>query len=97
MPNEVCDPPAGASIRRTVSAPIPWSGLRRRRWEASAFRGRREAQFRRHVDEVGERGRFHLPHHPSAMCLDDDLADAELVADLLVEPAGNDQAHDLLL
>src|ERR1700736_2257639 len=64
---------------------------------ASARGRRRKTQLRRHIDEVGERGRFHLPHHAPAMRFHRDLADAELEADLLVEPAGNDQCHDLLL
>ena len=50
-----------------------------------------------HVDELGEGARLHLAHQLPAVRLDGDLGDSELAADLLVEPAGNDELHDLSL
>src|SRR5271168_4432285 len=41
-----------------------------------------------HVDQIGERGGLHLPHHLAAVRLHGDLADAELAAHLLVHQAG---------
>src|SRR5690606_6230977 len=49
------------------------------------------------ADEITDRPRFHLAHHAAAMELHGDHADAEIVGDLLVEPAERDRAHHLAL
>src|ERR1043166_1079948 len=60
-------------------------------WRVSALRRGRQAQFRRHIDEVGQGVGFHLAHHPAAMRLYGNFADPQLEADLLVQPADDDQ------
>src|SRR5271169_3193391 len=61
----------------------------------SAFRRRCEAEPRGHCHQVGERVSLHLSHHPAAVCLHRDLADAELATDLFIHQTGDDQRHDL--
>src|SRR5438067_9063601 len=56
-----------------------------------------EAELVGKADELGEPGGLHLPHDLAAMHLDGHLADPELAGDLLVEPAGDDEAQDLSL
>lgn len=55
-----------------------------------------EAEFRGYFNQVGERVSLHLLRHLSPVCLHRDLADAELVTDLLIRHAGDDQCHDFL-
>src|SRR6185437_3711123 len=62
---------------------------------ASGVRRTCEAESRGHCYQVGERVGFHLSHHTSAVCLDSDLANAELATDLLMQQAGDHQHHDL--
>ena len=50
-------------------------------------RRRCEAEARGHVHQVGERVGLHLAHHPAAVSLHGDLADAELATDLFVQQA----------
>ena len=50
-----------------------------------------------HVHQVGERARLHFSHRVASVCLHSYLADAELATDLLIQPAGDDQRHDLPL
>ena len=47
--------------------------------------------------EIGKGSSLHLTHYPASMRLDSDLADSKVSADLLVQPAGNDQIHYLPL
>ncbi len=56
-----------------------------------------QAQLRRHVTSSGSESRLHLAHHLAAVRLDRDLADAELAADLLVQPTADHERHDLAL
>jgi len=51
---------------------------------------RREVESRGHLYQIGERARFHFSHDLAAVCLHRDLADAELAANLLVQPSGDD-------
>src|SRR5881396_2323219 len=54
-----------------------------------------EAEPRGHFHQVGERIGLHLLHHLAAVGFYRDFADAELATDLLVQPAGDHQVHDL--
>src|SRR5947208_17052527 len=54
-----------------------------------------ETEPRGHFHQVGERIGLHLLHHPAAVGFYRDFADAELATDLLVQPAGDHQVHDL--
>src|SRR5437762_708917 len=54
-----------------------------------------EAEPRGHFHQVGERIGLHLLHHLAAVGFHRDFADAELATDLLVQPAGDHQVHDL--
>src|SRR5262249_25539658 len=57
----------------------------------------RDAEPFGHPDQVRQRTRRHLLHHPGAMDLDRLLADAQLPGDLLVDQAGGDQREHLAL
>jgi signal transduction histidine kinase len=48
------------------------------------FPARVYSELPRHIHEVDEGGSAHLLHDPASMCLDGDLADIQLEADLLV-------------
>src|SRR6266480_1091682 len=54
-----------------------------------------ETEPRGHFHQVGERIGLHLLHHLAAVGFYRDFADAELATDLLVQPAGDHQVHDL--
>src|SRR2546430_5733030 len=54
-----------------------------------------EAEPRGHFHQVGERIGLHLLHPLAAVGFHRDFADAELATDLLVQPAGDHQVHDL--
>ena len=47
----------------------------------------RQLELRRDVHELGQRSRFHFPHHSTAVRLYGDLAYAKLATDLLVQEA----------
>src|SRR5258705_3904010 len=65
-------------------------------WDASRTAST-QAKSRGHVHQLGEAAGLHLAHHAAAVCLHRDLADAELGTHLLVQPAADDQPHDLAL
>src|SRR6266513_6520546 len=54
-----------------------------------------ETEPRGHFHQVGERIGLHLLHHLATVGFYRDFADAELATDLLVQPAGDHQVHDL--
>src|SRR2546421_8822288 len=54
-----------------------------------------ETEPRGHFHELGERVGHHLLHHLASVGFYRDFADAELATDLLVQPAGDHQVHDL--
>src|ERR1700741_5126692 len=54
-------------------------------------------ELRRHVHQLGKGVRFHLAHHLAAMGLDRNLADSQLAADQLVQPASDHQRQHLAL
>src|SRR5262249_52020137 len=54
-----------------------------------------DSQPIRHPDQLGHRARAHLLHYLPTVDLDGDLADAELVCDLLVEKPRDDPTHHL--
>src|SRR5690348_160529 len=56
-----------------------------------------EVQAVGHPGQIGQRGRLHLSHDLAAVDFYRDLADADLVGDLLVETTGCDQRHHLTL
>src|SRR5229473_1108192 len=51
----------------------------------------------RHSDQLGQRSGAHFFHDLTAMNLNRDLASAQFTRDLLVEQAGDNQAHDFTL
>ena len=55
----------------------------------------RTPQARSHSHELNDGSRLHLSHHPGSVRLDGDLGDTEFAPYLLVQPAGDDEAHDL--
>lgn len=57
----------------------------------------REIQLVGHPGQVRQRSRLHLSHDLAAMDFYGDLADADVVGDLLVEAAGHHQGHHLPL
>ena len=61
----------------------------------SVCRCRSHAEARGHPHEGSKRIGLHLAHHPAAVRLDRDLADAEFSTDLLIQEARYDQRHDL--
>ena len=63
-------------------------------WHGDAFNTVR-ITFRRYHHEIGKRAGVHLLHHPAAMSLHRDLADAEFATDLFVQQAGDYQRHNL--
>jgi hypothetical protein len=50
-----------------------------------------------HPDQLGEGISVHFAHHVATVCLDGDLADSQLAADLFVQSAGYDVRHYLSL
>src|SRR5438105_12334259 len=54
-----------------------------------------ETEPRGHFHELGERVGHHLLHHLASVGFYRDFTDAELATDLLVQPAGDHQVHDL--
>src|SRR5688500_15333417 len=83
---------------------LPWVTQDTGRTDRAPLRAGRPGSLRsalaepgRHPDQLGQGARLHFPHHLTPMRLHRDLADAELAADLLVQPARDDQRHDLLL
>src|SRR5467141_2582574 len=54
-------------------------------------------QFRRHSNQFCQRLGLHFPHYMAAMDLHSDFADSPLKSYLLIEPARDNQAHDLAL
>src|SRR5262245_14995162 len=85
-----------------VQSRTPLRDLRRRfRWiERHTLSSRHPGltiQARGHGDELGEGAGLHLAHHLAAMRLHRDLGNAELAANLLVQPARDHEAHDLAL
>ena len=56
---------------------------------------RTPAQASNHGHELDDGSRLHLSHHPGSVRLDGDLGDTEFAPYLLVQPAGDDEAHDL--
>ena len=55
----------------------------------------RTPQSRSHRHELDDGSRLHLSHHPSSVRLHRNLGDTEFAAGLFVQPAGDDEAHDL--
>jgi hypothetical protein len=55
----------------------------------------RQLQLIGHPSRVRQRSRIHLSHDLAAACFYCDLADADVVGDLLVEAAGQHQGHCL--
>ena len=64
---------------------------------ASRLLGRPQLQLCGPVHQVGQGCSPHLCHHPPAMDLDSDLADAELRSGLFVQPSRDHQLQNLLL
>src|SRR5260221_11976046 len=60
-------------------------------------RSKREAEPRGHPHQVRKRAGLHLSHHLASVCLHADLACAQLVTNLFVQKAGDNQCHDLAL
>jgi hypothetical protein len=50
-----------------------------------------------HPDQGGEGISVHLAHHVATVCLDGDLADSQIAANLFVQSAGYDARHYLSL
>jgi hypothetical protein len=57
----------------------------------------RGSELRCNIHEVGERAGAHLSHHLASVRLHGNLADAELEADLFIQPTADHQRHDLPL
>src|ERR1700676_2737247 len=55
----------------------------------------RKLKFLRNSYQVRQRFGLHLPHHMPALNLHRDFTGSELKGNLLIEHAGNHQAHDL--
>src|SRR4026209_1663676 len=64
-------------------------------WPSHLTRGL-ETEASSDVDQLRQRARAHLAHHPPAMGFHGDLADTELAAHLLVELAGHHESHHFL-
>ena len=61
------------------------------------FSGGANSKPSRHIHQVDEGRGVHLFHDPTSMCLDSDLTDIQLEADLLVHQSLHDEIHDLAL
>ena len=61
-------------------------------WHVARHALSRQAESRGHPHQVGQGLGLHLPHHLASVGLHGDFADAELGADLLVQPAGRPPA-----
>src|SRR5438270_1606396 len=90
-----CDGAGHSAARAKRATRLP--GSRERLPPGSGGVRGAEAELVGKADELGEPGGLHLPHDLAAMHLDGHLADPELAGDLLVEPAGDDEAQDLSL
>src|ERR1700722_3547590 len=61
----------------------------------SAFGCSGKAKSRGNIYQARQRAGSHFSHHSPSVRLHRDLADPELATDLLVQPASDDQRHDL--
>jgi MOSC domain-containing protein YiiM len=84
-----------ASSEQMVTAAPGFRRLKVARIDRETVRGDHRAQFFGHPHQIGEGVGLHLSHDFSPVSFDRDLANTQLGANLLIEQAGNYQAHDL--